>query len=237
MESMIINSREVLGDGGQVYARISFAGHEKIIPASIIELDGSVGGVEKISTRFEVEGLSDAQAREIRSIRDITIYVLNKGVLYAIPSKLEKFAADSTVRFTAVMPSKCRGAVMRQTERYSVFGTYRLYRRGVSDVGCKLFAVPMNVSMGGFGIKMETPDIRRGDEVHFEISLYTIDEEKANTESPSVDINGTAQVCNLLELRSENLSYIGFGFVNVPAGCAGALAFWLKSHQGILTRI
>lgn len=237
METTIIDTKRVLEEGGQVYARISFAGKEKIIPASIIELEGPVGAGDKITARFEVDGLSDFQIQTIRKIRDLTIYILNKGVLYAIPSKLTDFTVDSTVRFTAVMPTKCRGAMLRQTERYSVFGTYRLYRSSVSDVGCRLFAVPMNISLGGFGIQMETPGIRRGEKVNFDISLFTVENGQADKSNPSVDINGIAKVCNLLELKGENRSYIGFGFTNMPAGVSGSLAFWLKSYQAILTRI
>ena len=236
METTIIDSRRVLDEGGQVYARISLAGVEKIISASLIELYAPDGQEDRIIARFEIGGLSDSQVHMISEIRELTIYILSKGVLYAIPSKLNDFEADSTVRFIALMPPKCRGAILRHTERYSVFGTYRIYRKGTSDVGCKLFAVPMNVSMGGFGMHMELPDIKRGEQVNFEISLFTAENGKASKTNTSVDLSGIAKVCSLLELNEANQAYIGFGFTKMPSDVLGALAFWLRSHQAILTR-
>ncbi len=86
-------------------------------------------------------------------------------------------------------------------------------------------------------MQMETPDIQRGEEIRFEISLFATESDQANQGFPSVDINGTAKICNILEVSGGALSYIGFGFVNLPSGSEAALAFWLKAHQAILTRI
>lgn len=237
MVQVTAESRDIFQLEGQYYVRLLIDGEEKILPASLTEVSESSETEEHFSLLLEVDQEHDTPIQGVVQGDKVTLYMLKSGVLYVTQCSLSEVSSDTTLRFEAKVPQQCVGVELRNSQRYAVQSSVRLFQIFSPGGYCQLFPIPLNISLGGFGLEMAEGALVKGKPVTFQFKVYIDTDNEADRDYPALEISGEAKVMTTHKPNVHSPTYFGFAFTKLDPISLESLANWIQTHKRFLRRI
>jgi hypothetical protein len=160
------------------------------------------------------------------------VFQLHEGILYSILATLVEYSANGALRLQ--VPVQCRGHSLRSDQRFTAYGVFTLIPDKPLERYIQSSPVPINISIGGFGLQLENLELEPDQEVSFQLRVLLENHNPSDLTTPVLELSGIAIARYSMQLDSSRISYCGFQFHNLPEEIQGSLAFWIKAHQALL---
>jgi hypothetical protein len=220
---------EVFSAGSAVHLRIRFGGLERMVPVTC-------RGLLEPDNLLVVRWSEDAAARANppRPNQELQFYTLVNGVLYVVQGRVATVGDGTLPEIQCHVDPTCLVKPLRRHQRYQVQGQVLL---GEADVGEEFDAsqpLPMDLSLGGFGVELPAAEFEVSQELPFALKLWVDDDGRAAVEHPVLELSGHAVIRNLREDELGGTLILGLEFTRLAALQMASLQMWIAAHVSFL---
>lgn len=230
MKKHVRETHEILELAEHCYVRLRDGEVEKIVHVKLMEAFEKPNGTDNLELYLEIATNALAHAASLDKGEKVTCHAIYHGVLYTAPCSFLSIVTEEDTCLVVNASPQSLGLELRQHERYQVQGCARLTPQKGSGGISQILPMPMNISLGGFGMELADCSWQRGEEIGLHLRIFAERDNQADRSLPVVELTGKAMLRTQVDKRDGGKQYFGFSFSEVPGDEIQALAFWLKSH-------
>lgn len=219
------NTTSVFTTGTAVYLRRRTAGMEKIVQARCVGF-----GLNRLILQWAE---SDAADLLPRPDEEVTCQALQHGVLLIAKGTVDDITPGRSPRIHITVEQRCVAVPLRKWPRYTVAGRLSLREPAGGTAYSPPAYLPVNISLGGFGVALPKDAWDGGENVCFTLDLLFERNGEPDQELPGLTLRGAGLVRQRW-VTPENALYLGVQFTAVEPDQLQALEFWLAAHSTYL---
>jgi len=232
MPDMIRATAELIQPGVTVFARIQDTDGESLSYCKVIEFHSSQGDINSVSAVLSVS--NSAAFSRLEPGAGVAVMLLAENILFSTLATVVEFTADDQPALRLLLPNQCRGRSLRTHQRYHAMGTFILRPDEPLDKYYQSSPVPVNISLGGFGLQVNNLAIESEQEISFELKVMVAAGDTVDPGCPELRLSGKAIARFIMTLDSDQTSYCGFQFSRLDNQMQVELAFWIRTHEALL---
>jgi hypothetical protein len=243
----IVKTADMFKPAKPVYLRFTHADSERVELLKCARFDAD----ELMATVEWLPELPGSSPVALHPDQPVTCYYLREDLLCATEGRVERIDPTRPTLLTLAVDPETAAFKLRRYERLAVLGRLRLGEPG--DTGYFYYndmPLPMNVSLGGFGLRMSPQGWRSEDQIRFVLEAIIMEEDEeeppaddsagaqasaepgdiAAEELPVLNLQGTAVLRNRIPIEGDSEhEYFGFEFVDLSRYQHAELGLWLAT--------
>lgn len=222
------SSAEVLAADTPVYLRCFCDGVERIELLRCVRYDQN----ERLAVLEWLGENGDAGEPCLpQAGQQVKCYLSSDGQLFVIGGEIVRVEATEPSLLTVRLQPQANVYRLRRHERYHVWGRLGLGEPGDSDYFYhNIDPLPLNVSLGGFGLRLNPQGWKTGDRVRFALEAYLDKDGQPDWQRPVLRLRGEA-VLRTRDQAGQGAEYFGFKYVELAEYQLRALKLWLATNQ------
>jgi hypothetical protein len=223
-------SSEVLAPDTPVYLRCVCDGNERIELLRCVRYDNDE---HQAVLEWLAENGDDGEPCLPPAGQPVKCYLSSAGELFVIAGEIRRVEATQPSLLTLGLDPLAHAYRLRRHERYHVWGRLGLGEPGESDYFYhNRDPLPLNVSLGGFGLKLDPRGWKIGDRVRFVLEAYLDKAGEPDWRRPVLRLRGEAVLrTRTLGPAGDAAEYLGFKYAELAGYQQQALQLWLATNQ------
>lgn len=223
-------SADVLAPDTPVYVRCVCDGEERIELLRCVRHDAD----ERVTVlEWLAENGAAGESCLPQTGQQVKCYLSSAGELFVIAGEILRIETTKPSLLTLGLEPQAQVYRLRRHERYHVWGRLGLGEPGDSDYFYhNRDPRPLNVSLGGFGLKLDPQGWKLGDRVRFALEAYLDKAGEPDWHLPVLRLRGEAVLrTRIQDPAAGPAEYFGFKYAELAGYQQRALQLWLATNQ------
>ncbi len=153
-----------------------------------------------------------------------------KRILFVVEGTVAQVLPGDPGGVAVTVPAECAGFNRRRHPRYELLAQIQIFPTGESSSVAPSEQVPVDLSLGGFGLRVPDPGWPVGVSVRYQLDMAPVQTASGLNVAPGLRLQGQAILRRRVD-QADGLMLLGFEFADMSGYRENVLQFWLDTFN------